>query len=159
MAATEKPWNPSPRVKAFLGAYAECGDISRAAAAAFIDRSTHYRLLERSKQYAIAFAAAGQELGDKLLALAVERVQLGTKRLVMYHGKPIMVARDPSKRVNRKTNPKVPYYEYEVSEGLHQSLLKALKPEMFRERVSAELTGKNGGPLVITVRRMDKPNA
>jgi hypothetical protein len=163
MPATEKPWNPKPRVGVFLAVYGILGDITRAAKAAKINRSAHYRLIESSSQYAKAFHAAGQELGDKLVALAVERVQIGVKRLVMYHGKPVMVARDPSKRVDERKNPKVPHYEYEVSEGLHMSLLKALKPELFRERVSAEVTGKNGGPIdsrleIVFVRAQPDPD-
>jgi len=140
-------WKPSPRVRAFLSAYAECADITASAKAAGIDRSAHYRLLERTPEYEAAFRQARQEIGDRLIALAHERVFIGTKKLILYHGKPVMVRRDPSKPYGKKVNPKVPHYEYEVSEGLHLALLKALKPELFRDRLSAELTGKDGGPI------------
>lgn len=143
----DKPWNPSPRIRAFLAAYAASCSITKAAEAAGISRRAHYRLLENSPQYSKAFEAAREEMGDRLVALAVERVCIGVKRLKIYHDAPVYVPRDVSLPFDETSNPMVPHYEYEVSEGLHVHLLKALKPELFRDRVSAELTGKGGGPI------------
>lgn len=142
-----KPWNPSPRVKAFLAGYiASGGSITRAAKAAGIDRSAHYRLMERQPEYVKAFEAAGKEATDVLIDEMTRRGKEGVRKLVLYHGEPVMVPTDLTKRAHKKTNPKIPLYETEYSDQMLLSKVKAKAPE-FRDRVSAELAGKDGGPI------------
>ena len=154
----EKSQKLPPKMKAFLAAYRETCSITRAAEAAGISRWAHYRAVERCEPYRLAFEEADEEAVGALIDEAVRRGKEGVRRYVLYHGKPVMVAMDPTKRTGKK-NPKVALVESEYDTTLLAMILKAKKPEVFRENVRAELTGKNGGPLVITVRRMDKSNA
>lgn len=152
-------WKPSPLIRAFLAAIRTWPSVTVAARAAGISREAHYRQLERSPQYKAAYEEAYRQGIDSLEDEAVRRAQHGVRRPIMYHGKPVMVPTDPAKRANERTNPKIPLYETEYSDTLMLALLRAKKPDEYREKLSAELTGKGGGPLVITVRRMDKSNA
>jgi hypothetical protein len=144
-------------MRAFLAAYRITASITRAAKAADIKREAHYRQLERSPGYRAAFEAATLVAGDSLEDEAVRRAKDGVLKPLMYHGKLVYMPKDPNDPKCKET---VPVFEREYSDTLLLALLKAKKPEAYRDRVSAELAGKDGGPLVITVRRMDtKSNA
>lgn len=125
------PGNPSPRILAFLAAYRKTASITRAAAAARIDRHAHYRLKERSAEYRTAFALATEIAGDMLEDEAVERGNTGLQRVVTYHGKPVMVPANPKKPGGRK----VVLVERDPSDPLMLALLKRFKPAEYRERV------------------------
>jgi hypothetical protein len=146
METPAKPWKPSPLIRAFLAAIRVWPSVTVAARAAGIAREAHYRQLERSPQYAAAFAAAMRQGIDSLEDEAIRRAQNGVRRPVMYHGKPVMVPTDPAKRAGKK-NPKVPLYETDYSDTLMLAILKAKKPDEYREKLSTELTGKDGAPL------------
>ena len=63
---------------------------------------------------------------------------------LFYHGDLVMMPADPHDPGCRK---KVPVFEREYSDTLLLALLKAKKPAEYRDRLSAELTGKGGGPI------------
>jgi hypothetical protein len=63
-----------------------------------------------------------------LEGLAVQRVREGTRKLVLYQGESVIV------------NGAL-LYETAYDTHLHTTLLKRFKPEAYRERVSAEVSG------------------
>lgn len=128
---TEETWRPSPRIRAFLAAYRATANITRAAAAAKVDRHAHYKLIETSAGYGKAFRAASKEAAQTLEDEAVRRAVEGVARPVMYHGKPVLVPVDPKKLRGKKK----PLLEREYSDTLLLALLKAKKPKEYRERL------------------------
>jgi hypothetical protein len=52
--------------RAFLAAYAEVGTITRAAEIAGVERKSHYLWMAKDPAYVEAFAAAGEQAGDRL---------------------------------------------------------------------------------------------
>lgn len=154
-------WKPSPRVQAFLAAIRLVPSITVAAKSAGICRRAHYSLLESSPDYKAAYVLAYECGVQALEDEAVRRAQFGVRKPVMYHGKPVVVKLHPEKRASKR-NPKVPLYEVEYSDTLMLALLKAKRPDQYRERVQQELTGKDGGPIdnrleIVFVKAPDKP--
>jgi hypothetical protein len=124
-----------PKKAALLAAYAELGNVRRAAAVAGIDRRTHTNWLKDDAVYAEAFADAKEDAVEALEEEARRRAFHGLRRVRFSHtGKPLI---DPLT--------KQPYVEYDYSDTLLIFQLKALKPHVYRDRI--EHTGKNGGPI------------
>lgn len=119
---------------AFLGALRECGNVTEAAAAAGIGRSTVYEWRDADEVFAADWKAA--------VALGIEGLEDEARRRA-YRGydKPVY-----------QQGVCVGYVR-EYSDTLMTLLLKGGKPEVYRERVSAELTGRDGGPLQISYDR------
>jgi len=115
------------RMREFLRAYAESGDITAAAKAAGIHRSLHYAKIESDAAYRKAFQTAQQEIGERLEAAAV-RYAMGTRKLVFYQGQPL---RQDGELV----------YETVHDTHLMQLLLKRFLPTEYRERISQEISG------------------
>lgn len=127
-----------PKKRAFLAAYAQCGNITHAAEIVGIDRDNHY-IWMKNATYAEVFKAAGEQAADALEKEARRRAIEGVERLKFgRNGKPL---RDPAT--------KKPYVEREFSDTLLIFLLKGIRPEKYRENVHQELTGPNGGPVVV----------
>ena len=126
-----KKWNPSPRTLAFLAAIRAFPSITRAAASAGVTRWAHYRRLEREPEYRAAFDTAYQVGINALEDEAIERAQAGVAKYVLYHGKPIMVPANPLKPRGKK----VPLLDREYSDSLMLALLKAKKPDEYKERI------------------------
>jgi hypothetical protein len=90
--AEEQPFAPPfsdpgishPKKRAFLAAFAESGNISRAAAAAEIDRRTHTNWLKDDKDYAAAFLEAREHAADTLEELARLRAAAGSDLLMIF---------------------------------------------------------------------------
>lgn len=116
--------------RAFLAAFRLTGNITKAADAAKIERTMHYRWLRSSPSYKKAFTDAHAEVGDMLEGEAIRRANEGVLEPVYYQGVACGAIRV-------------------YSDGLMLSLLKAFKPEKYRERVSAEVSGPGGGPIPI----------
>lgn len=146
---TKKPkqavWNPSKRVRAFLAAYKLTGRITKAADAAGISRWAHYRLLEKSPQYRAEFAKADLIAADSLEDEAVRRAREGVRRPVVYHGNLVTIPKDP----NDPESEVITLTEVEYSDTLLLALLKAKKPEQYRERIDAKHSGE------ISVKKFD----
>lgn len=107
----------------FLKAYAACGEVKTACAAANIARCTHYDHLKNNALYRGAVEVTEEQVGGMLEDLAVERVREG--RLVLYQGAPVEVNGE---------------FLREYDTALHITLLKRFKPA-YRERVAAEVSG------------------
>jgi hypothetical protein len=122
----------------FLAAYRECGIVRRAARAAGISRTTHYGWLEEDDTYPDRFREAHEDATDILEEEARRRAIEGLRRVKFNPktGKPYI---DPET--------KQPYTEHEYSDRILEVMLKAKRPEEFKERIAAEHTGKNGGPI------------
>ena len=135
MTATETQHNATPKrrrarwERAFLSSMQENGNVSLACEAAGIERSTAYRARERFEEFAIEWDTALEIAADALEAEARRRAVSGTDKPVFFRGEECGVIR-------------------EYSDSLLMFLLKAARPEKYRER--HEVTGKGGGPLVIT---------
>lgn len=139
----DKPWHPSPRIRAFLAAYRATCSITKAAEAAGISRRAHYRKLETSADYRLAFDAATAMAADALEDEAVRRAKEGIVRQVLYHGTPAMELvdpLDPGKGMRARM-------EREYSDTLLLALLKAKKPKEYAVQVRQELSGPGGGPI------------
>jgi hypothetical protein len=115
--------------EAFLDALAGCGNVTAAAKAAKLARTALYEWRAADKRFASAWDAA-QELGtDALEDEATRRAAGGTLRGIYHLGKRVGTVR-------------------EFSDTLLIFLLKARKPDRFKDRSSTELTGKDGASLV-----------
>lgn len=116
------------RQETFLAEYAKTGNISHSARAVGIDRGTHYKWLDDPK-YAVAFGSADAEAGDVLEAEARRRAVEGVDEPAgWYKG-------EPGGYVRR------------YSDTLLIFLLKGRKPEVFGDKIRAEHSGPDGGPI------------
>jgi hypothetical protein len=124
----EKSTTPS-RVAAFLEAYAGCGIVTKAAAAAGIPPKMHYRKLERDAEYRKAFDSLQDRVGQELEDVLMDRAVNGTKRLLLWRGKPIKLKNGHL------------LYETDYDNELAYRLLKRFRPKLYREHILQEHTG------------------
>jgi len=118
-------WRPK-----FLEALAETANVSEAAQYAGVDRSTAYRHKERYEQFASDWEDALEQACDSLEREAWRRAVEGVDHPVMYQG----IITDT-------------YKDY--SDTLLIFLLKAHRPEKFRERTALDVTS-GGQPVQFT---------
>ena len=140
------------RHKAFLKAFATCGSITKAAKAAGVDRGQHYEWLKEREGYAADFAEAANQAAQVLEDEAVRRAYEGVFEPNVWQGSfvyPEKTGKDGTVHVGKKPLGVVKY-----SDTLLQFLLKGLRPERYRDRVSAEVTGKDGGPIPLEDKRL-----
>lgn len=123
--------NGNAKATAFLAAYKLTASITKASAAAKIDRALHYQWLKTSEGYRQAFALAKTEAAQVLEDEAVRRATEGVKEPIFYQGRPVGVIQ-------------------RYSDGLMQFLLRGFLPDKYSQRVSAELSGPGGGPIPVT---------
>jgi len=114
----EKDW----RVR-FLDALAETANVTASAAIAGIHRDTAYDHRNRDEEFRAAWESALDQAVDALEAEARRRALDGTRKPVFYRGKRAGFVR-------------------EYSDTLMIFLLKAHRPNKFRERVSTEHSGE-----------------
>ena len=117
------------RAAAFLEAYAGCGSVTAAAAAAGIDRKMHYRKLESDAQYRKAFEGLQDRVGQELEDVLMDRAVNGTKKQLFWRGKPV------------KTKNGHLVYEVEYDNQLGVTMAKRFRPKLYREHTSIEHTG------------------
>lgn len=120
------------RQGAFLAAFAECGSVTRAAGTAGVRLGDHHRWLNEEDGYREAFREAEEEAVERLEEEARRRAVEGTEKPVFYQGEQVGVVRD-------------------YSDTLLMFLLKAARPERYRDRAAQEADGENGGPLRIII--------
>ena len=126
----------TPKQRAFLGAYSVCGDISTAREIAGIGYWTHSEWHKRQPRYREAFKVAKQIAADEIEAAAVRRAVQGTRRFKFHQGKPVMVP-------NPATGEPEHYYDTEYADTLMLAMLKATKPEKYRERQHIQTSIEN----------------
>lgn len=119
---------------------AETCNVSEAARAAGIGRQTAYDWREADESFAAAWIEAEQAAADALEREAWRRGVDGIDKPIVYQGK-------------------ITDHCREYSDRMLELLLKAHRPEKFRERVTTEHTGPDGGPIkaavVVTFRKTD----
>jgi hypothetical protein len=76
----------------------------------------------------------------------VRRAREGERSLVLYEGKPVLVA-DSYDEEGRPIGPLKPLYETKRSDNLLMFTLKARRPDKFRDNSRVEMTGAGGGPV------------
>jgi hypothetical protein len=113
----------------FLKAFAIQGTKLHAAQSAHISRRTVDNWLKEDPEFREAFKIASEDSTDMIEHAVRVRAMAGVKRTVYYKGKPIGS-------------------ETEFSDTCAIFLLKAYRPEKFRERY--ELTGAGGGPIEVS---------
>lgn len=119
------------RRQVFLTVLAEHGNLSEALKAAGISRPVAMASYETDEKFAEAWRAASDEAADRLEREARRRALEGTEEPVFYQGR-------ECGRVRR------------YSDSLMLALLKAERPEKFKDRVASELSGEvKGGVLVV----------
>lgn len=125
----------TPKISAFLAAIRKYPNITAAAKAAGISREAHYRRLEDDEKYRVEFERA---YSDGIAAIedeAIRRAVRGVQRPVLYHGLPVMIPKDPDDPEGGST----PLMETEYSDSLITLLLKAKKPEEYKERIEQKV--------------------
>jgi len=115
---------------AFLAAYSKMANISYAAKAANIERTTHYLWMRQDKDYVKKFERAFEDACDLLEAEATRRATEGVEEPVFYQGVQCGTIR-------------------RYSDTLLIFMLKAARPDKFKDR--KELSGKDGGPIQLKV--------
>jgi hypothetical protein len=102
-------------------------NVSEAARSIGVSRTAAYE--RRSDPiFAMAWDEAEQEAADRLEREAWRRAAEGTKKPIVYKGK-------------------VTGHYLEYSDRMLELLLKAHRPDKFRERVSTEVSGPKGDPI------------
>lgn len=114
--------NLQHKKRAFLVAYSECGNVTKAAEASGISRQSHYDWLATDPEYAEAFRHADDAAGDRLEAEARRRAVEGVDEPVYHKGE-------------------VVGYIRKYSDTLLIFLLKGAKPDKYAERSKAQITG------------------
>ena len=74
----------NPKQRAFLAAYAKCGNITQAAEVSNVGRRTHYNWMESDPGYVAAFRDACDEAIDVLEAEARRRALAGSDLLLIF---------------------------------------------------------------------------
>jgi hypothetical protein len=123
-----KKTTPS-RVATFLEAYAGCGNLTAAAKAASVHRTTHYLRLKNDPKYRQAVEEVEQHIGQQIEDACVIRAIHGSKRQLYWRGKP-MKAKDGHL-----------IYEVEWDTALQLGMLRRFRPALYREHVVQEHTG------------------
>ena len=146
-----------PRQKAFLAAYAKCGNITTAAENSGIGRQSHYDWFP-DEEYKTAFDVAHEESIQRLEKELERRATVGEPEILYYQGQPVMEPlRGPDGDVlrDRKTGrirfSNTPRVIYKKSDTLLIFYLKSLRPERYRDNSKVEVGGPGGGPLKIEV--------
>lgn len=112
----------------FLAALMDGSTVTVSAEQASVDRATVYRWREKDVEFAKAWDEALEAGTDRLEQEALRRARDGVAKPVYQGGKQVGQVQ-------------------EYSDTLMIFLLKSRRPDKFRDRVSAELTGKDGKDL------------
>lgn len=127
------PRNPlTASAEAFLKAYAQTANITKAAEAAKLDRGLHYHWIDTNPKYQRRFLAAERMAADVIESEAVRRATEGVMEAVYYQGRAVGAVR-------------------RYSDGIMLTLLRGFKPQKYAIQ-KTEITGADGGPVEIIQR-------
>jgi len=128
-----RPTKPeNPKKGAFLAALIEAGGhIGNACKATQVGRTTVYDWRKQDARFETAYHEAMDLGADILEDEATRRAIHGLKRFKFFQGAAIT---DP--------DTKEPYYELEYSDTLLIFLLKGIRPDKYRERISHKVDAK-----------------
>jgi len=116
-------------MKAILGAFRECGVVLTACHIAGVASKQHREWLRKFSFYKEAFEEAVEDATDRMEAEARRRAIEGVQEPVFYQGE-------------------IVGYTIKYSDMLLDKLLKAYRPDKFKER--HEITGAEGKPLALS---------
>ena len=148
--AAEEPEEPtSPfegltlKQRAFLAAFSVCGQLSKAKEIAGVGFWSHHGWLKSTPAYHEAYDTAKKMASDNIESEAIRRAMHGTRKLRFYKNKMIMVPKldvHGQPVVDAHTGGWImePYIEIEYSDSLMNSVLKAHKPDKYRDKVGFE---------------------
>lgn len=124
----------------FLDKLRETGNVTDACEQAQVGRSAAYERKRTNKTFAAAWDQSLDEACDVLEREARRRAVEGVPRLKFHEGMVIMIP-DPSQAPDTPADQirMIPYVENEYSDGLLTLLLKAHRPEKFRENHKLEI--------------------
>ncbi len=138
---TKPDWAPH-----FLSSLASTANILAACREAKVARSKVYRRRDSDKAFESAMADALDDAVDELELEARRRALHGLRRVKFHQGAPIMIPllrQDGTPAVNEAGELLLtPYVEHEYSDVLAMFLLKAHRPEKYREKVEHQHTGQ-----------------
>ncbi|HLG85977.1 MAG TPA: terminase [Alphaproteobacteria bacterium] len=126
----------------FLAALEASGNVSVAARAAGIGRATAYRWRGRDVTFAADWDEAEAVAADALEREAWHRAVEGVPEPVVSAGRLVMV--------ERADGSMAPLTIRRYSDALLITLLRARRPEKFRERAAVQITGKGDGPIEVS---------
>lgn len=121
------------------------------------DRSCHYDWLRDDAAYAAMFARAQQLAADSLESEAVSRAMEGVWEPNVYQGEfiyPWIEDVDIEGEVLGIKRADRPLGVWKKSDALLLALLKAAKPEKYRENFKAEISGPGGGPISLDQQKL-----
>lgn len=137
--------SPAAQKRAFLAAFAITGIITRASEASGVTRQRHSEWMKSDPAYAELFAEAKEVAIEELEAEVRRRAKDGVQRLKFYQGELIRIplVDGYGKQVSDNDGQPimVPYVEHDYSDTLLMFMLKALRPDVYRERVESKVTG------------------
>jgi hypothetical protein len=136
----DRPRRVSARKRRFLKAIASMPNVSAAARAAGVARGTPYRWAEEDENFKAAWEEAEQEGIDRLEAEAWRRAHDGDIDYVVSQGKLVYITDEAS-------GERKPLVKRVRSDALMTLLLKAHRPERYRDRQSIEHSGPGGAPI------------
>lgn len=125
----------NPHKNAFLNAFVACGTITKACKHARVSRPTHYKWLKDDPDYADAFAHAEEMAADTLEQEAWRRAT-GYTEPIFFRGEPVGEVK-------------------KYSDVLLMFLLRGARPDKYKDRAGAEISGKNG-PIEIELKWGDE---
>lgn len=132
--------NTDTRRAKFLAVLRETCNVSEAAKAAGVARRTIYEWRYTDEAFNADWEEAEQEAADRLEREAWRRAVEGTSKPVTFQG-----------RITAT------YLEY--SDRMLELLLKAHRPEKYKERVATEHSGPGGGPITHVTTNMTPQEA
>ena len=121
-----------PKRDAFLAAYEEVGTVTHAAELAGVSRNAHYMWMQDDPEYTEKFREAEKQACDRLEQEVRRRAVEGVLEPVFYQGQECGTVR-------------------KYSDTLLIFATKGALPQKYRENVSMELTGADGGPVEVEV--------
>lgn len=124
---------------AFLAAFRQTGVVGWAANSVPVDRKTVSNWRKADPEFDAAFLSAEEDAADRLEQEAFRRAHDGVRKYVISRGALVMV--------DDGAGGTTPLIEHVYGDTLMHVLLRARRPDKFRDRASVEHTGKDGGPI------------
>lgn len=146
----------APKLQGFLAAIRVCPSITRAAAAAGVDRREHYRRYKADKVYAAAFDEAW-EMGIAFLEdSCMEHALEGFEQPVIWQGL-LSYQRDEEGNLVRDQDGRLkPLSTRKHSVELKKVMLQAAKPEKYRTNHHVEANVHHSGISSLTDAQLER---
>lgn len=142
-----RPW-----MKGFVAVLARTGDVSSAARAAQINRFYVYEVKRTDAVFRQAWVEAEAVATDLMEQMAIRRATVGEEQVVTRTTRKF----DVNNRLVEETT--VEERTQRRSDALLMFMLRARRPDIYRERVDHRVTGSDGeGPVEIEVYRRPDP--